>query len=492
MKKFTFIDLFSGIGGFHLGVSKNGGESIGFSEIHKDAIKHYCLNYKIKETKNYGDITQIDNLPKHDLLTAGVPCQSWSIAGRNRGFDDDRGQLWNDTIYLLNKSRPKAFIFENVKGLVDPRNRDAFTYILKRIEEAGYHSTYHVLNSYDYGVLQNRVRVYIVGFKDKKYLNKFKAPPTLPHNKKLFNILHNVETVKKPKEKISSKDLFGESIPVGRTKFQRNDELNDFFLFNDIRNGHSTIHSWDLIDTSDFEKEICYALLKNRRKNLYGILDGNPLSMSHFENLIPNIKKSDIDGLIKKGIFKSIDYDFEILETDMVDLSYNEKTILEQIDNYIFTIEQLKISKELKKQKISFSKTLPSLLEKGIIKCIGQRFDFKFTKISSGIFGINRIYMPNSDIYSTLVASDSNDFISEINIEAKTADEYKRKMIEQVYRPKLFRQINKQEACTLQGFPEDFILPETRSNWMKLIGNSVSVPVIEALAKQIVNTGVFE
>ena len=71
---------------------------------------------------NFGDITGIKSLPAHDLLTAGVPCQSWSIAGKNLGFDDDRGQLWNDTIYLLNQSRPKAFIFENVKGLVDPRN----------------------------------------------------------------------------------------------------------------------------------------------------------------------------------------------------------------------------------------------------------------------------------------------------------------------------------------------------------------------------------
>jgi DNA (cytosine-5)-methyltransferase 1 len=77
-------------------------------------------------------------LPQHDILTAGVPCQSWLIAGKNLGFDDDRGQLWNDTIYLLNQSRLKAFIFENVKGLADPRNGDALFYILKRIKDAGY------------------------------------------------------------------------------------------------------------------------------------------------------------------------------------------------------------------------------------------------------------------------------------------------------------------------------------------------------------------
>src|SRR5690606_38532549 len=125
---------------------------------------------------NFGDITKIRELPPHDLLTAGVPCQSWSIAGRNLGFDDDRGQLWNDTIYLLKKTQPKAFIFENVKGLVDPRNQKALNYILERIKSAGYFTNHFVINSFDYGVPQNRVRIYIVGFKEKTFFEKFNLP----------------------------------------------------------------------------------------------------------------------------------------------------------------------------------------------------------------------------------------------------------------------------------------------------------------------------
>ncbi|PWL23437.1 MAG: hypothetical protein DCO96_15925 [Fluviicola sp. XM-24bin1] len=108
MAKFTFIDLFAGIGGFHLGLEANGGKNLCFSEIDKNAIAYYCKNHDLPVENNLGDITKIQELPEHDLLTAGVPCQSWSIAGRNLGFDDDRGQLWNDTIYLLNKFRPKA------------------------------------------------------------------------------------------------------------------------------------------------------------------------------------------------------------------------------------------------------------------------------------------------------------------------------------------------------------------------------------------------
>lgn len=174
--KFTFVDLFSGIGGFRMALNSIGGECLNFSEINSDAINTYCTNFNEDLESNLGDITKIKNLPSHDLLTGGVPCQSWSIAGRNLGFDDDRGQLWNDTIYLLNKSKPKAFVFENVKGLVDPRNKEALTYILNRIKEAGYYTNFYLINSYDYGVPQNRLRVYIVGFKDEEYFNKFILP----------------------------------------------------------------------------------------------------------------------------------------------------------------------------------------------------------------------------------------------------------------------------------------------------------------------------
>ena len=169
MAQFTFIDLFAGIGGFRSALTSVGGICLGFSEIAPDAIKAYCTNYNEPEENNLGDITKLSDLPEHDIMTAGVPCQSWSIAGKKLGFDDDRGQLWNDTLYLLNKSQPKAFIFENVKGLADPRNSDALRYIMKRIKEAGYHAEKYILNAYDYGVPQTRVRIYIIGFREELY-----------------------------------------------------------------------------------------------------------------------------------------------------------------------------------------------------------------------------------------------------------------------------------------------------------------------------------
>lgn len=180
MANFTFVDLFAGIGGFRLALESVGGTCLGFSEIAPDAINTYCSNFEEDSISNFGDITKLKSLPEHDFMTAGVPCQSWSIAGKNLGFDDDRGQLWNDTLYLLNKVRPKSFIFENVKGLADPRNSSALNYILERIAKAGYYAKKYVLNAYDYGVPQTRVRIYIVGFKDKAYLDKFHLPEPTP------------------------------------------------------------------------------------------------------------------------------------------------------------------------------------------------------------------------------------------------------------------------------------------------------------------------
>lgn len=129
---------------------------------------------------------------------------------------------------------------------------------------------------------------------------------------------------------------------------------------------------------------------------------------------------------------------------------------------------------------------------KGVISCEEVRYDFRNTKISTGLFGVNRIFLPTSNIFPTLVASDTNDFITTKFITASNEAEYKSKFIEEIYKQKQFRKVTKQEACRIQGFPQDFKLPENRARWMKLLGNSVSVPVVEALARAICDTGVFD
>jgi len=492
-KEFSYIDLFSGIGGFRLALDSLGGSCLGFSEIHKDAISVYCENFKEPIDHNFGDITKIKKLPKSNLLTAGVPCQSWSIAGRNLGFDDDRGQLWNDTIYLLNQSKPDAFIFENVKGLVDPRNQLALDYILNRIKEAGYYAKYYVLNSFDYGVPQNRLRIYIVGFKHRKFLDKFEIKSPLQIKVKLGDILSDYipSKTKKIDDNIAV-DLFGNPILNKTFSLSSSNGLNDYFLFNDIRNGHSTIHSWDIINTTDRQKDICYILLKNRRKKAYGVLDGNPLSLKNFKQLDSSITKKELEELLVLQILKKEDYAYEVLDFKEEDLDENEKILLDNIEGIIVKTDELKVKRVFKVNRISITSTISSLINKGVLNCIEDRYDFKNTKISTGLFGVNRIFLPNSNIFPTLVASDTNDFVSTIEIKGENSDQFKKDFIDKIYNKKKYRRVTKEEACLIQGFPQDFQLPVTRARWMKLIGNSVSVPVIKMLGDRIKATGVFE
>ncbi len=469
-----------------------GGKCLGFCEINKDAIETYSKNFNVKNETFFGDIKKIEELPPHDILTAGVPCQSWSIAGKNLGFDDDRGQLWNDTIYLLRQSQPKAFIFENVKGLTDPRNREALSYIMERIKAAGYFADYFVINSLDYGVPQNRVRVYIIGFLEEEHFLNFKIPEPQTDHRTLGEILFG----KKPKNDFrngaAQKDLFGEKVAPRQMSLSSKNGFNDYFLFNDIRNGLTTIHSWDIIETTERQKEICYLLLKNRRKKKYGKLDGNPLSLQHFQELDSSISQDDLDELVSLEILKGEEYLFSIQDFDEKDLNDDEKFLLEFHQGNILNIDELKANRVFKIRNTSITKTLESLKEKGGISVNEIRYDFKNTKISTGLNGVNRVFLPSSDIFPTLVASDTNDFISFVELKRTNEEDYKRQFLEKIYRPKNFRKIIKSEACRLQGFPEDFQLPEARARWMKLVGNSISVPVIETLCQAILKTSVLK
>ncbi|MFM6277219.1 MAG: DNA cytosine methyltransferase, partial [Dolichospermum sp.] len=154
--KFTFLDLFSGIGGFRIPLEELGGICLGYSEIDKEAIKVYQNNF-IRDTNAdepyLGDITNLNKLPFDiDVIVGGVPCQPWSIAGKLKGLDDPRGQLWIDVFRVVKANQPKAFIFENVKGLTEPRNRPSLEYILDNLTSSGYVVKYQVLNSYDFGL----------------------------------------------------------------------------------------------------------------------------------------------------------------------------------------------------------------------------------------------------------------------------------------------------------------------------------------------------
>jgi DNA (cytosine-5)-methyltransferase 1 len=492
---FKTIDLFAGIGGFRIAVERCGGQTSAFSEINADAINSYVRNFSESASANLGDITKIKQLPSHDLLTAGVPCQSWSIAGRNLGFDDDRGQLWNDALFLLKQSRPKAFIFENVKGLADPRNKDALNHIMERIREAGYFADYFVLDSFNYGVPQSRVRIYIIGFKEARFYDSFFLPNKTYSNIRLKDIIDDEVISTHETVEGDAGVLFGAVFypNSGTTSLSNNNNgFNDYFLFNDLRNGQTTIHSWDIIDTTERQKEICLLLLRNRRKKDFGPLDGNPLSLEHFRILDDSIEEYELENLVSLGILKKEKYSYCIVGDICSDLTPDEKYVLEKNRNGIVIPDSLICDRKIKISRVNVSKTLESLESKGIVRCDEIRYEFRHTKISTGLFGINRIFLPSSNIFPTLVASDSNDYLTPVSIKANNAMEYRRDFMKHVLEKKQYRKISRTEALRIQGFPEDFHLSDSRSRWMKLIGNSVAVPVIEKLVNAIIETGVFD
>jgi len=156
-----YLSLFSGIGGFELGIGDKG-ECIGFSEIDKYAIQTYQSHFN---HKNYGDITTINTaeLPEFDLLVGGFPCQAFSIAGKRKGFEDTRGTLFFEIARILRDKQPRLFCLENVKGLLSHDNGNTFRTIVSTLNELGYDLQWQVLNSKNFGVPQNRERVFIIG-----------------------------------------------------------------------------------------------------------------------------------------------------------------------------------------------------------------------------------------------------------------------------------------------------------------------------------------
>lgn len=178
---FTFIDLFAGIGGMRMAFERAGGRCVFSSEWDAAARSTYFANFG---EVPFGDITAIANekrksseIPRHDVLVGGFPCQAFSIAGFKGGFADTRGTLFFNLARIIDDHRPKAFLLENVKGLAGhDRGRTLDVIMRTLVDDLGYHVTTNVVNAKDFGVPQNRERIFIVGFKSKQAAERFEFP----------------------------------------------------------------------------------------------------------------------------------------------------------------------------------------------------------------------------------------------------------------------------------------------------------------------------
>lgn len=195
------FSLFSGIGAFEAALDNIGidFELVGYSEIDKYASKSYSAIHGVPESMNYGDITKINEkkLPKDiDLITYGFPCQDISLAGKQKGlFNEDGSQtrsgLFFEALRIIEETKPKIAIAENVKNLVGKKFKEQFEIVLSSLEEVGYNNYWKVLNAKDYGILQNRERVFIVSIRKDIDTGVFEFPEGYPLEKRLKDMLED-------------------------------------------------------------------------------------------------------------------------------------------------------------------------------------------------------------------------------------------------------------------------------------------------------------
>ncbi|EKS16995.1 DNA cytosine methyltransferase [Streptococcus sp. F0441] len=175
-----FLDLFAGIGGFRLGMESAGHECIGFCEIDKFARASYRAIHNTKGEIELHDITAVSDefvrgIGRVDIICGGFPCQAFSIAGARRGFEDTRGTLFFEIARFASILKPKYLFLENVKGLLNHDKGNTFETILSALDELGYDVEWQVLNSKNFGVPQNRERVFIIGH-SRRYRSRFLFP----------------------------------------------------------------------------------------------------------------------------------------------------------------------------------------------------------------------------------------------------------------------------------------------------------------------------
>lgn len=319
-----YIDLFAGVGGIRLGVSqalsKNGIEAkcVLSSEINEKACETYQLNFGEHPS---GDVKLIDEVEPFDLLLGGFPCQPFSYAGKRKGFGDTRGTLFFEIERLLEKYRPKAFLLENVRGLYTHDEGRTFNTIMDKLHGLGY-GTYDLLqNSSNFGVPQNRVRLYIVGIlgatPEMSLATDLGAADSHKYKQNSLQL-----SLFDEKPRCCVRDILEPNVDEKyycSDKFQQmlrdavGDDLSVLHGYRliDYRGGQS-LHSWELGmkgKCSDAEIRFMNALILNRRKPIFGKeQDGKKLTLEQIKTFYtePDIEKV-IASLLEKRYLQEVE-----------------------------------------------------------------------------------------------------------------------------------------------------------------------------------------
>lgn len=413
-----FIDLFAGVGGIRIGATealrKQGIDSkcALSSEIDEKACETYFLNFGEHPS---GDVKQITEIAPFDFLLAGFPCQPFSYAGKRRGFGDTRGTLFFEIERILAKYKPKAFLLENVRGLKTHDGGRTFDTIITKLHELGYGTAELILNSSNFGVPQNRVRLYILGLlgktpkvtlssdrgsADSHAFKKLQAQIGLFDNNDGYSYCTVGDILEEQvDEEYYCSDEFAEQL---RSVVGDDLSILHGYRLIDYRGGQS-LHSWELGKKGKCtaeEIEFMNLLISNRRKHDFGThQDGKKLNIDQIRTFY---KRDDIEAVIA------------------------------------------------------------SLIEKGYLKEDDGKYNPVCGNMSFEVFK----FLDPSSISITLTSSDCN-----------------RLGVIQNNRP---RHITPRECARLQGFPDSFIVNPDKAFAYKQFGNSVSVPVIEAVVTDFI------
>lgn len=417
-----YFSTFSGIGGFELGTGKDH-ECVGFSEIDKYATQIYQKHFP--NHKNYGDITKLNtaDLPDFDLLVGGFPCQAFSVAGKRKGFEDTRGTLFFELARILRDKRPRYFVFENVKGLLSHDKGKTLQRIFEVLTDIGYEYQWQVLNSKDFGVPQNRERIFIVG-----HLREERRPEVFPLTSNAGTSLEYVEGIMTEK----SKKLLDDGKKLSRNFPQGN-----------------RVYSADGISSTLASQ----AGGLGAKTGLYAVT----VNYEEAKRKI-GLKKVNVANTLTATSYKGVDAANR--NVAFIDLSTKEAKLTKEARTI-----QARYNKGYSKRKGENS---------GVFYPMQWRRSKEGKKARAENQKKGRDYTPFGEKYRELVPNPDKDVVGTLTSQAIAKDS----LIGNEY---FIRRLTPTECERLQGFPDGWTEGISDTQRYKCLGNAVTVNVIKAI-----------
>lgn len=427
----TFFDYMAGIGGFRIGAERVGWKCVGYGEIDKFARRTYITNFDTSDEYVVWDVRGIKEgeLPHFDVLFAGFPCQAFSLAGKRLGFEDTRGTLFFEIARILKEVQPKAFLLENVKGLVFHKKGKTLKIILSVLDELDYDVFHEVLNSKNFGVPQNRERIFFAGFRRDLDIKEFKFPKGFPLTVRL-------------------KDILEESVPE---KYYLAQKYIDKFLKKKLEEPQTILRHSGKRGFESKENGISHSIKGGEGGHSKIMLLSHPKA-----NIKKRIQKRgntwNLDssggkiGIVVEGCLSDKKWGKSPVQSERV---YGKKGISPTVSTP------------------TGGRHLPMVSEEAKIKREGQ--------LHRGISG--QVY--NSEGISPTIKSGSS----------KSNGGRDRMTGQSVAGSYLvgtrIRRLTPRECARLQAFPDEFKFPVSDTQTYKQLGNAVTVTVIEAIVKQM-------